>query len=241
MANKPLAVKKNGTPIWGYNAKGQPICNAKIKNKDARCQNTIVMANGRCARPGHGGKSTGRPCGPKGSRYSRFLPQNLAARYEEVLSDPELISVKDQIAVLDSLLSEKLEGLADSNTHATLWSEASRAFADLKRAINERHPETIRKAISALGATLSNGLGRVRAEQSAREIIQEQAKLATVESKRLAQMEANITAKEAVQFITALMGIINEEITEHATRTRIAQKFESLMYQQHYHGVEEQP
>ena len=64
----------------------------------------------------HGGKT------PRGSalpqtrhgRYSRDLPTRLLARYEESISDPELLNLSAEIAIVDISLSEMLPKFLDS-------------------------------------------------------------------------------------------------------------------------------
>jgi hypothetical protein len=63
---KTALILENGKPVFGRNAAGKPVCNSPKRGKPTtdRCQDAIVMANGRCRR--HGGKS------PVGIGSARF-------------------------------------------------------------------------------------------------------------------------------------------------------------------------
>src|SRR5689334_1272270 len=79
------------------------------------------MANGRCRI--HGGlqpQGIARP-GFKTGRYSKYLPARLAGRYEEAASDPELLALKDDIALLDTRIAQTVSAL-DTGESKEAWS-----------------------------------------------------------------------------------------------------------------------
>ena len=85
-------------------------CGAKKRGKDETCR-APAMANGRCRI--HGGlqpQGIARP-GFKTGRYSKYLPARLAGRYEEAASDPELLALKDDIALLDTRIAQTVSAL----------------------------------------------------------------------------------------------------------------------------------
>ena len=76
------------------------LCGAKTRSGSA-CQNR-PMPNGRCRM--HGGKSLGGIASPnfKHGGYSKFLPVRLGDNYQEAMADPELLALRDDIALLDA-------------------------------------------------------------------------------------------------------------------------------------------
>lgn len=76
------------------------LCGAKCR--DGRPCTQRAMANGRCRM--HGGKSTGAPL--IHGRYSKHLKGDLLARYERSRNDPDLLSLREEVSVLDALISE---------------------------------------------------------------------------------------------------------------------------------------
>jgi hypothetical protein len=92
-------------------------CGAKTRNGACR---SFAMANGRCRM--HGGAST--PPGPahhsyRHGRYSRSLDGNdLAARYERQRTDPDLLSLREDIALLCARQQQHLAELAQQPADA---------------------------------------------------------------------------------------------------------------------------
>jgi hypothetical protein len=66
----------------------------------------------------HGGRS---PRGlasllTKTGRYSRDLPTRVAARYEAALADPQLLSVRDDIALLQAAITDVMAEIQQAET-----------------------------------------------------------------------------------------------------------------------------
>src|SRR6185436_8277650 len=82
-----------------------PSCGARRRD-GGRCRQPGMAPSGRCRL--HGGRT------PRGladantrtGRYSRDLPTRVAARYESALADPELLSVRDDIALLQGSIQQ---------------------------------------------------------------------------------------------------------------------------------------
>lgn len=96
------------------------ICGAKTRSGEP-CQN-YPMDNGRCRM--HGGRnvedkrneiaSTRRPPGrpPSHGRYSKYLKETLKEKYEEFENDPDILSLKSELAQMRALLARYLEDIS---------------------------------------------------------------------------------------------------------------------------------
>lgn len=88
------------------------ICGAK-KSSGGLCKGK-PMENGRCLV--HGGKV------PKGvqhhatqtGKYSKYIPENLQNRHEEFLKSKDIMTLSDEIAVIESRIAQLLERANDS-------------------------------------------------------------------------------------------------------------------------------
>src|SRR4051812_22336527 len=71
------------------------------------------MANARCRM--HGGKTPRGLASPNlvHGRYSKDLPTRLLTRFEEALTDRELLSLRQDVALLDAMLTSKLSQIRD--------------------------------------------------------------------------------------------------------------------------------
>jgi hypothetical protein len=91
---------------------------------------------GRTVCLAHGGKTPRGATSPhfKTGRYSRSLPGHLVAAYEQALQDPTLMSLRDEIALTDAMISELLRQLDDDDSDA----KYRRVFRQIMPLIEQR-------------------------------------------------------------------------------------------------------
>lgn len=124
--------------IGQVNARGEKICGnrkASWPHDPIPCTATIVMSNGRCHK--HGGKSLGGPAHPnfKSGKYSKVaLPPNMLEAYEEARMDPELLSMREEIAMLDMRLID-LFNRYEMSGGAETWNRVKRAYKKLRKGL----------------------------------------------------------------------------------------------------------
>lgn len=111
------------------------LCGAKTR-KGTLCQNP-AMKNGRCRM--HGGttpRGTDLPQFRHG-RYSKSLPDNLAGRYEEALSDEERHDLRDEIALAEAKIADLLSGMkrGPASLEARAWKDVERWTARKQRLV----------------------------------------------------------------------------------------------------------
>lgn len=85
-------------------------CGAKTRT-GSPCKNAPVTGSKRCRM--HGGKTPRGVALPqtKHGRYSKDMPTRLLARYEEAVTDPELLNLSAEIALTDAMTRDVMESL----------------------------------------------------------------------------------------------------------------------------------
>ena len=111
------------------------ICGAKTRAGHPCRQRP--MRNGRCRM--HGGATPRGMASPhfKHGRYSKDLPVRLAAVYEQVRGDDDLLAVRDEAALLQARIGELLMSLdADdaAESEERIWREVVRMIDALRQA-----------------------------------------------------------------------------------------------------------
>jgi hypothetical protein len=148
-----------------------PFCGAKLRQSPGKTCTNPPMENGRCRM--HGGKSP--PAGPTHPRYktgrtSKYIPPELRKRYEEAYSDPDLLSIRDDVALAELRKTQLLERMADgdSKLFRTSLKDAWDAFesgnklrtaaiaADDQPAM-ERAIDQVQTALKKLGSLINKG------------------------------------------------------------------------------------
>jgi hypothetical protein len=183
-------------------------CGAKKRGKEEHCR-APAMPNGRCRI--HGGK---QPQGIarhnfKTGRYSKYLPTRLSARYEEAISDPDLLALRDDIALLDTRLGGVVEAL-DTGESQEAWTSLFALWQQLDRDMSVlmdegETPETMERTVAALGETIRSGLSQGYVWNEIRGLLKERSALVGSEQKRLVEMQQYVTATQAMGFVASVM------------------------------------
>jgi hypothetical protein len=128
-------------------------CTAHSQRTHEPCRQPAVPGRTVCAY--HGGKSPRGLASPhwKSGRYSRALPHALTAAYERVCSGPELLGLRDELALVDARMNAVLQGLAASGDAAAdkAWAEIYETIELRRRLVDTecKRLETLRTSIPA--------------------------------------------------------------------------------------------
>lgn len=111
------------------------LCGAKTRSGEP-CKGW-AMENGRCRMHGGGNpKGFAHPNTVTG-RYSKHLPTRAIAEFQQALHDPELLSLRNDIALIDVRLNELVREVGtDETPDKTTWSEIRYVIQD-RRALVE--------------------------------------------------------------------------------------------------------
>jgi hypothetical protein len=177
------------------------------------------MPNGRCKL--HGGKSLSGPASGtfKTGRYSKVLPARLLEGYLDARSDPELLSLKDEVAVVSSRIIE-LAGRLDGTDTPALWLELREALAQHEKG-TPGAMDTIRNLI-ARGATDAERWGALN------DAFQDKLRLVRAEWKRCQDLQVTMTAENVTVLVMALLDAVIRHVSDAKTRHLIAQEFAKL-------------
>lgn len=200
-------------------------CGAKTR-AGGTCANP-PMLNGRCRM--HGGTQK-RGVGHhllKHGRYSLNLPTRLAARYAEAQADPDLISVRQEIALVDARL-EDLLGRVDTGEAGAIWAGV-RAAVDEYRKTSDAAEKA--EAFARIESLSVEGFSDYASWGEVLELIERRRKLAETETKRLAAMGQAITAERAMVLLGTVVDIIRTHVTDRNALAAISHDLGRLVAQ----------
>lgn len=183
-------------------------CGAKTRSGEP-CKRP-PMPNGRCDK--HGGKSLAGIAAPgfKHGRYSKYLPDGLLERYQAARSDPDLLALRDEIALIDVRLGQLLE-FATTGEHERLWPMLKEAYGELRKAIQAKDPSAMVGELGILESLINGGADRYGAWVELDRVIEQRRKLVETERKRLVEMQQMITAERAM----VLVAVLQESVRKH--------------------------
>jgi len=204
-------------------------CTAKAKGSGERCRNHALPGSTKCRM--HGGSSLAGVASPrfKTGRYSRHLPTRLAARYAEALSDPELLGLRDEIALTQVRQVELLEQL-DSGLSLARWRAAQSAYGDLMVAMHTRDSAGLQQAMIAL----EDAFGiRVTDDDAVWEreieLSEHRRRLVESEHRRLAAMQQMISAEQGMALIARLTDTVRKHVDDPSILAAIAAELRAIV------------
>lgn len=209
-------------------------CVAKVPFEGKRCR----MHGGNNAKgPAHYKFTDG-----KGSKYFDYLPPNVRGRAEAAFNDPELLSIRSDVAVFEARKMELANRLY-SGEHAGLWKTLRAlwtSFEDLGRQTREALDagdqdkaselrQESAELIANIGKTIKQGSKAESAWRDLMDVTHETSKLKGEEMRHLQMAQQVLTAEESMRLVAALSGVILRKVTDKTVLGEIAGEFEKII------------
>lgn len=144
-------------------------------------------------------------------------------RVEDGLNDTNLISLGEDVALMDALISEECENLGEDKP-AELWKKARTLFAVYDGG-KESEGEGLRDAMTAyyaLKETLESGNGVYERIGRIMAYTEQKRKLSESELKRLVAAKQFVSVQELTIFVARLQALISETVKEPSERAKLA-------------------
>ena len=195
-------------------------CESKAKSTQTQCRRRAVSGRRTCQV--HGGKTPRGIASPhfKTGKYSKDLPSRLAAQYEEARSDPDLLTLRDEIGVAETRFRELLQRLEEGDL-GTLWPALGKAKGAYLKAMTADDDKE-QAALDTLLDLIDQGQQDYTLWQAIGEQIDRLSRLRTAEHKRQADMEVMISAERANLMIGAIISIMMTAIKKHVEGEHVA-------------------
>lgn len=186
------------------------------------------MANGRC-KMHRGGAKTGIAAGNyKHGRYSKVLPQRMLERYNAAVTDPELLNLSAEIAVVDSRLSDLLIRV-ESGDAGEIWDKLSKAKDKYRDASIKADIPEMGAQLDAMIRLIERGAQDVAAWREIHATLEQRRRLVESERKRLVEQEQMLTLHEAMTMFQAMAAAVKSNVTDRDALGRIQAEWEKLI------------
>jgi len=199
------------------------VCGATTKSGKP-CQ-ARPMANGRCRI--HGGATPSGIASPHyvHGRYSQKMPKRLTERFEASMSDPDLLNLTPEIALMDARLEDVL-GRVDSGESGHRWKELHGAWKDYATARARGDVQAMHDALVDVERIITAGVADTYAWDEVRALWMDRTKLVSSERKRRIEMQSMLTVEQAMIMLNAFIDTVKLHVTDRTTLSRIAADFE---------------
>jgi hypothetical protein len=195
-----------------------PQCGARTR-AGTPCARHPVPGATRCKL--HGGLSPRGIASPtfKHGRHSRHLPTRLAARYQAAMTDPQLLELRSEVALMDARVDDLLSRIAAGNS-ADAWEAAQTAYADLLSASRSTDRLAATAALDALGAAL-NGRDDAALWAEVSEVVDLRRRLVESERKQMIASEQFVAVAEIMSLMGAIVASVRAHVTDSQARAAI--------------------
>ncbi len=204
-------------------------CKATSKRSGKRCRRHAMKSKAVCHM--HGGKSlAGVDHGQFVSgRYSKYLPDSLAFTYHEALANKDLISMNDEIALIDTRLATMLDRAAGVAVGSREWRAAREHFQSFRAHTNAGRQVRAIEALDRLGGLLMQPQSDDAAWHEIVDLIEARRKLADTERKRLLDEDQVITIDRLMILMAALVDIVRRNVASREERAAVSDEVRLLV------------
>ncbi len=202
-------------------------CSAKSKRSGERCKRAATPGSAVCRM--HGSRSLKGAASPafRDGRYSRLLPGGLSQAYERSRNDPNLLSLRDEVAVLDSRLAE-LVGKLDSLESASLWKRLRETAAEVHSAYLSEDAQRLAAGLTEIDVLVKAGAESAEVWREIERLVDARRKLVAGESQRLVAMEAMLSTEQAVALVRSVYSACAQEIADPTVLNRVGDRLRAL-------------
>lgn len=196
-------------------------CTATSKTTGQRCRRAAMRGKTVCYM--HGGKTPAGMASPhfRHGRYSKVLPDRLAGRYQQALQDPELLALRDEIALVDARKAELL-GRVLSGESGEAWRQAQRQQQALTQSLNKGDIAAARAAILELERIIGRGLADYAAWREIQGLLDQRERLVRSERQRMVQAQQMISLQQVMVFVNAISSLVREHVRDPDTLAAIS-------------------
>ena len=180
----------------------------------------------------HGGMSL--PAGPMHptwahGRYSKVTPPHMVKTYEASMVDEQLLSVREEIALHNAMIVERMGRLQKLDASSKLWSDLKTNQKNLKAARAAGDTDTMLKLLQRQEILIERGSAVGELMDDTIKICQSKRKLAASESKMLRDNRLVLSQERATAIIVSLASSVREHVTDQTQLRQIAYDFSLLL------------
>lgn len=153
------------------------------------------------------GTTSGRPL--ETGRYSSHLPVALRSRYRAALDDPTLIELRDESAVLVSLIAEQLAVYGDDPPNVEEMADAIKSLGQAMRAGDD---DVAAAEYHRLVEVFTSGKGKWAALQNILKLLEQRRRVVGTEVARLTALHQMLTVEQSMALLAAVQDILKRAL-----------------------------
>lgn len=196
----------------------QRQCTAKSKRSGKRCRMWAIKGSSRCRM--HYGKLRKGFSSPlaKSGKYSKYiLGAEFRERYEEAISSDTLISMMDEIGIIDARTSEIIGKLGTGET-SELWDKLYKTWVNFMMAVRLGDSETQNNLLGTLNNLITSGHNTSNQWEELFRVVERRRKIVETENKRMATNRDMIPVQQVVFMLNLVIESARVSALKHADK-----------------------
>lgn len=165
-----------------------------------------------------------------GARSQEYVPLSLLDRFETYITDASMLDMRNEIALIDTRISELVERLdQEDRVSDDAMDRLRRSLRLLKRYISENREKGINRMLSEMSTILA--IGSTQADQWAEivNLINERRRVVEFEHKRMQATHQMITAEQAMALMAAVIDTIKRNVRDREILVAISEDVAKLL------------
>jgi hypothetical protein len=215
-------------------------CKAWSRRNQQQCRNPAMRGQEVCRM--HGGKTPRGPASThyKDGRHSRFLPARMFAAYHAAGLDPELMSLRRDLALLDARIIDVLKRV-DSGEAGVIWQAAQAAMARFDREWVKKDGDGMEAALAEMRRLLTQGASDWATWREVGKLIEQRCKLVESEQHRLTLAGEMIHREQAMALLGQVVAILRRHVPDRQVLHAIALDIQAVGYRSNGHAADTDP
>lgn len=145
----------------------------------------------------------------------------------EFKKDAELLHLTNEIALVDTRMSELLDSLSEESG-TQLWKRLKRHVNYYKRAVRSRHAKDAQEHLDKLFDLIEDGADEYAKWASIMDMIEHRRRVVESERKRMVEMQQMITTQQAMVFLAAVTASVKKHVSDRKALVGIAADLERI-------------
>lgn len=162
-----------------------------------------------------------------GSEYTKNIPRQLFDDFVAAYSDPNLLSCRKEVALLDARISTLFRRIESKESDAN-WNRVRSAWEVVSRAQRSQDYEKMAMALPELGEAITEGASENEVWREIKQSINQRAALANREVSYMREMREGLTLEQSAILLTRIAGAIEEVIEDPKQRRAIAERLRDV-------------
>ena len=147
-------------------------------------------------------------------KYSRVLPVQLAARYAEALANPDLLSLKHDLAVIEARLTEHFQRL-ETGESGQVWRALRDALQIFEAALATGDRQVMHGALDALRTLITRGTSDYAAWNDIHKTWASRCRLTETEHRTLLMAQSVVTVEQLNAYLGVVTHALQQQILAH--------------------------